>query len=62
MIIHESRLKGCPVRGTATIGVCPCPSPAWPSRRTEVDTAEAVEVTVPNFLQLIQGLGEDEQE
>ena len=25
--------------------------------RTEVDTAEAVEVTVPNFLQLIQGLG-----
>ena len=59
MIIHESRLKGCPVRGYGDHRVVMSLSVAGLAipGRTEVDTAEAVEVTVPNFLQLIQGLG-----
>jgi 3-phosphoshikimate 1-carboxyvinyltransferase len=59
MVIHESRLEGCPVRGYGDHRVVMSLSVAGLAipGRTEVDTAEAVEVTVPNFLQLIQGLG-----
>jgi len=59
MIIHESRLKGCAVRGYGDHRVVMSLSVAGLAipGRTEVDTAEAVEVTVPNFLQLIQGIG-----
>lgn len=59
MIIHESRLMGCPVQGHGDHRVVMSLSVAGLAipGRTEVDTAEAVEVTVPNFLQLIQGLG-----
>ncbi len=59
MIIHESRLKGCAVRGYGDHRVVMSLSVAGLAipGRTEVDTAEAVEVTVPNFLQLIQSIG-----
>jgi 3-phosphoshikimate 1-carboxyvinyltransferase len=59
MIIHESKLKGCPVRGYGDHRVVMSLSVAGLAipGRTEVDTAEAVEVTVPNFLQLVQGFG-----
>jgi 3-phosphoshikimate 1-carboxyvinyltransferase len=59
MIIHESSLTGCPVRGYGDHRVVMSLSVAGLAipGRTDVDTAEAVEVTVPNFLQLIQGLG-----
>lgn len=59
MIIHESRLKGCPVRGHGDHRVVMALSVAGLAipGRTEVDTAEAVEVTVPNFLPLIQCIG-----
>jgi 3-phosphoshikimate 1-carboxyvinyltransferase len=59
LIIHESKLTGCPVRGygdhrvVMSLAVAGMAIPG----RTEVDTAEAVEVTVPNFLELIRGLG-----
>jgi 3-phosphoshikimate 1-carboxyvinyltransferase len=59
LIIHESKLKGCPVRGYGDHRVVMSLSVAGMAipGRTEVDTAEAVEVTVPNFLGLIRGLG-----
>ncbi len=59
MIIHESSLMGCPVRGYGDHRVVMSLSVAGLAipGRTEVDTAEAAEVTVPNFLQLIQRLG-----
>jgi 3-phosphoshikimate 1-carboxyvinyltransferase len=59
MVIHESALAGCPVRGygdhrvVMALAVAGLAIPG----RMEVDTAEAVAVTVPNFLQLIQQLG-----
>ena len=59
MIIHESRLTGCPVRGhddhrvVMSLSVAGLAIPG----RTEVDTAEAVKVTVPNFLELMGKIG-----
>jgi 3-phosphoshikimate 1-carboxyvinyltransferase len=59
LIIHESKLMGGPVRGygdhrvVMSLAVAGMAIPG----RMEVDTAEAVDVTVPNFLELIQGLG-----
>jgi 3-phosphoshikimate 1-carboxyvinyltransferase len=59
LIVHESRLKGCPVRGyadhrvvmaLAIAGMC-IPG------RTSVDTAESIAVTFPNFIELMQNLG-----
>ncbi len=59
MIIHESRLTGCPVRGYGDHRVVMALSVAGLAipGRTEVDTAEAVKVTVPNFLDLMGKLG-----
>ena len=59
MIIHESRLTGCPVRGYGDHRVVMALSVAGLAipGRTEVDTAEAVNVTVPNFLDLMGKLG-----
>jgi 3-phosphoshikimate 1-carboxyvinyltransferase len=59
MIIHESKLKGCPVRGYGDHRVVMSLSVAGLAipGRTEVDTAEAVNVTVPNFLDLMGKLG-----
>jgi len=59
MIVHESRLKGCPVKGygdhrvVMSLAVAGLAIPG----ETEVDRAEAVEVTVPNFVDLVQKLG-----
>jgi 3-phosphoshikimate 1-carboxyvinyltransferase len=59
MIIHESKLKGCSVRGYGDHRVVMSLSVAGLAipGRTEVDTAEAVSVTVPNFLELMRNLG-----
>jgi 3-phosphoshikimate 1-carboxyvinyltransferase len=59
MIIHESRLTGCPVRGYGDHRVVMSLSVAGLAipGRTEVDTAEAVKVTVPNFLELMGKIG-----
>ena len=59
MIIHESGLEGCPVRGYGDHRVVMSLSVAGLAipGRTEVDTAEAVNVTVPNFLELMGNLG-----
>lgn len=59
MIIHESKLSGCPVRGYSDHRVVMSLSVAGLAipGRTEVDTAEAVNVTVPNFLDLMGRLG-----
>ena len=59
MIIHESALKGCSVQGhgdhrvVMSLAVAGLAIPG----QTEVDRAEAVDVTVPNFVDLIQKLG-----
>jgi 3-phosphoshikimate 1-carboxyvinyltransferase len=59
LIIHESKLKGCPVKGygdhrvVMSLAVAGTAIPG----RLEVDTAEAVQVTVPNFFELMKGLG-----
>jgi len=59
MIIHESSLRGCPVKGygdhrvVMSLAVAGLAIPG----QTEVDRAEAVEVTVPNFVDLVQKLG-----
>ncbi len=59
MIIHESRLKGCPVRGYGDHRVVMSLSVAGLAicGRTEVDSADAVNVTVPDFLELMRKLG-----
>jgi len=59
LIIHESTLTGCPVRGYGDHRVVMALSVAGLAipGRTEVDTAEAVKVTVPNFLDLMGRLG-----
>jgi len=59
MIIHESKLKGCSVRGYGDHRVVMSLSVAGLAipGRTEVDTAEAVNVTVPNFVELMGNLG-----
>jgi 3-phosphoshikimate 1-carboxyvinyltransferase len=59
MIIHESKLNGSPVRGYGDHRVVMSLSVAGMAipGRTEVDTAEAVNVTVPNFLDLMGKLG-----
>ena len=59
LIVHESSLKGCPVKGygdhrvVMSLAVAGLAVPG----QIEVDTAEAVEVTVPNFVDLMQKLG-----
>jgi len=59
LIVHESKLKGCPVKGygdhrvVMSLAVAGTAIPG----RLEVDSAEAVQVTVPNFLELMKGLG-----
>jgi 3-phosphoshikimate 1-carboxyvinyltransferase len=59
LIVHESRLQGCPVKGygdhrvVMALAVAGLAIPG----RTEVDTAEALQVTFPDFVELIQSLG-----
>ena len=59
LIVYESTLKGCPVKGygdhrvVMSLAVAGLAIPG----RIDVDTAEAVEVTVPNFVDLMQKLG-----
>jgi 3-phosphoshikimate 1-carboxyvinyltransferase len=59
LIVYESALKGCPVKGygdhrvVMSLAVAGLAIPG----RIDVDTAEAVEVTVPNFVDLMQKLG-----
>jgi 3-phosphoshikimate 1-carboxyvinyltransferase len=59
LIVHESSLKGCPVKGygdhrvVMSLAVAGLAIPG----QIAVDTAEAVEVTVPNFVDLMQELG-----
>ena len=59
LIVHESSLKGCPVKGygdhrvVMALAVAGLAIPG----QTEVDRAEAVDVTVPNFVDLMQKLG-----
>ena len=59
LIVHESTLKGCPVKGygdhrvVMSLAVAGLAIPG----QIDVDTAEAVEVTVPNFVDLMQKLG-----
>jgi 3-phosphoshikimate 1-carboxyvinyltransferase len=59
LIIHESKLKGCSVRGYGDHRVVMSLSVAGMAipGQTDVDTAEAVNVTVPNFLDLMRNLG-----
>jgi 3-phosphoshikimate 1-carboxyvinyltransferase len=59
MIIHESKLKGCPVKGYADHRVVMALTVAGMAipGKTTVDTAEAVSVTFPNFIELVQNLG-----
>jgi 3-phosphoshikimate 1-carboxyvinyltransferase len=59
LIVHESSLKGCPVKGygdhrvVMSLAVAGLAIPG----KIAVDTAESVEVTVPNFVDLMQKLG-----
>ena len=59
LIVHESTLKGCPVKGygdhrvVMSLAVAGLAIPG----QLEVDRAEAVDVTVPNFVDLVQKLG-----
>jgi len=59
LIVHESTLRGCPVKSygdhrvVMSLAVAGLAIPG----QTEVDRAEAVEVTVPNFVELMQKLG-----
>jgi 3-phosphoshikimate 1-carboxyvinyltransferase len=59
LIVHESSLRGCPVKGygdhrvVMSLAVAGLAIPG----QVAVDTAEAVEVTVPNFVDLMQKLG-----
>ena len=59
LIVHESALKGCPVKGygdhrvVMSLAVAGLAIPG----QLEVDRAEAVDVTVPNFVDLVQKLG-----
>jgi 3-phosphoshikimate 1-carboxyvinyltransferase len=59
LIVHESALKACPVKSygdhrvVMSLAVAGLAIPG----QTEVDRAEAVEVTVPNFVELMQKLG-----
>ena len=59
LVVHESALKGCPVEGygdhrvVMALAVAGLAIPG----RTEVDRAEAVEVTFPNFVDLMEKLG-----
>jgi 3-phosphoshikimate 1-carboxyvinyltransferase len=59
LIVHESNLRGCPLKGygdhrvVMALSVAGLASPG----RTEVDRAEAVDVTFPNFVELMQKLG-----
>jgi 3-phosphoshikimate 1-carboxyvinyltransferase len=59
LVIQESSLKGCLVRGygdhrvVMALAVAGLAIPG----ATEVDTAESVQVTFPNFVELMEGLG-----
>jgi len=59
LIIHESKLKGGPVKGYADHRVVMALTVAGMAipGRTSVDTAEAVSVTFPNFIELVKNLG-----
>jgi 3-phosphoshikimate 1-carboxyvinyltransferase len=59
LIVHESALKGGPVRsyGDHRVVMSLAVAGLAISGQTEVDRAEAVEVTVPNFVDLMQKIG-----
>jgi 3-phosphoshikimate 1-carboxyvinyltransferase len=59
LVIHQSKLLGRAVRGYRdhrVVMALAVAGTAMPGR-LEVDSAEAVQVTVPNFLELMKGLG-----
>jgi len=59
LMIHESSLRGCPVKGHGDHRVVMALAVAGLAipDRTEVDTAESVQVTFPNFVELMQTVG-----
>ena len=59
LVIHESGLRGCPVKGYGDHRVVMALAVAGLAipDRTEVDTAESVQVTFPNFVELMQTVG-----
>ncbi len=59
MIIHQSNLKGGMVSGHGDHRVVMALAVAGSAiqGRTEIETAEAIQVTVPNFIELMKGLG-----
>jgi 3-phosphoshikimate 1-carboxyvinyltransferase len=59
LIVHESALRGCSVKGYGDHRVVMALAVAGTAipGETEVDRAEAVEVTFPNFVELMQKLG-----
>jgi 3-phosphoshikimate 1-carboxyvinyltransferase len=59
LMIHESSLRGCPVKGYGDHRVVMALAVAGLAipDRTEVDTAESVQVTFPNFVELMQTVG-----
>lgn len=59
LIIRESRLRGAPVQGHGDHRVVMALAVAGLAAegQTEVDTAESVQVTFPNFVELMQGIG-----
>jgi 3-phosphoshikimate 1-carboxyvinyltransferase len=59
LVIHQSKLRGRPVCGHGdhrVVMALAVAGTAMPGR-IEVDGAEAVQVTVPNFFELMKGLG-----
>ena len=59
LVVHESRLRGCPVKGCGdhrvvmSLAVAGTAIPGI----TEIDSGEAIQVTVPNFVELMRGVG-----
>ena len=59
LVIYKSDLRGCPVRGYGdhrVVMALAIAGLAIPGR-TEVDTAESVDVTFPNFVELMREIG-----
>jgi 3-phosphoshikimate 1-carboxyvinyltransferase len=59
LIIEQSRLKGCPVRGHHDHRVVMSLSLAGMMAEgiTQIDTAESIRVTFPDYIALMQNLG-----
>lgn len=59
LVVHKSDLRGCPVKGYADHRVVMALAVAGLAipGQTEIDTAESVEVTFPNFVELMKEIG-----